>query len=237
MVNFAMKTWLMRRYIYLILVVLTFRPGITATAQNSFSFDSVAPVSFITDFNDSISFTGELLYYNDTLGVPIPYVGNVHFYMLSDSMINAGQPPVVFDSLVNASVPAGGLLVSLTMGIDTAYFRSGPNVIIVWPGYNDVLARDSTQIAVEVTGYLGLDNSAGHGVILYPNPAAQQICIAGLTDFPVRIRITTLSGTVVHEQMISNNIPVPVEQLPPGMYIAQLLLPDGAVKKFRLIKR
>ena len=76
------------------------------------------------------------------------------------------------------------------------------------------------NIAV-LNGYAGLNETSANSVVMYPNPATDQVQLSWTSETPEQLKLTDLSGKIVIEmnQLSNQNVLLDVSSLAPGVYI------------------
>ena len=162
-----------------------------------------------------------------------PYQGPLQIALMRDS---------VFSYLYFSNNPAVAILPNDTLTFyttlngmsgfvfDSAVFRPGNNVVVVWPYTNQSMAVDSLTTTVYVDYATGVNEYAiDDGFKLYPNPFSTQLFFSGRYATEIdRVRILTLEGLIVYDnKMVSNSFYT--YSLPQGCYLLKAETKD---KKF-----
>ena len=115
-----------------------------------------------------------------------------------------------------------------TTGIDAPYSLHSTAMIFETSDYLLIATggsgcnSDTAEVHIVITGEeppVGIDEVAGEGVRVYPNPAGDVIHIDG-TDVQ-RVEVFTIEGRKVYEQnfhAVSGTVDIPTDDLPAGVY-------------------
>lgn len=144
------------------------------------------------------------------------------FYQVnSDSGTVRINPPASPISVSSCSNSGQQLLVAWT---------NEPTGIIYYKLVNDVTGFKPTDIPV-------VQEEEGHLLTLYPNPATEQLTVNGLTAV-MHYKITGIAGRELTSGTITQAHPVvDIHVLSPGMYVLNLMTPDGRSQKMKFVKK
>lgn len=125
------------------------------------------------------------------------------------------QTPYAIADIKKLSFASGNMIVNKENGNTTAYALAG----LLYLNFGNGIYAGIPPIGVE-------RNSA---ITLYPNPVNDQLHIQyeSVTPEDIQLKITDIQGRLVLQQSISihsgtNEISIPVEQLPQGLYLCGL---------------
>lgn len=227
-------------YALIFLFFFSYKGQVCAQTTAILSLDSAISYFFITSINDTIIIQGKLSAH-DTLGQNISYQGTVDFWMISDSMASTLVSPRNFFS-APYSIDTTGLWVSLPLDIRPDEMRSGPNVIIVWPGYatHDTNMRDALTINAEVNGYLNLPEITDPERPPYPNPTPDELYLVPLEQEQLTISIYDLYGKQLKNIVLQPNghpIKLSLLELPAGAYTLQISNKKGQSTHYKILKK
>lgn len=105
-----------------------------------------------------------------------------------------------------------------------AQFRTGDNVVVVWPSVNNAVAGDSLFLNVFIPDPNSItENELGSNVLIFPNPAKNVLTVGfnSPENAVEQVRIHTING-----QLLINHVgtgPVDVSQLPRGVYLLEVV--------------
>jgi hypothetical protein len=171
-------------------------------------FTSTLSITSITQLEpiimfDSTDFSINLTATDSIGGGPDTILGDLLYYYLTDSMINAGAPARVINESP-ANVLIGFTFTdTLTIDIRPDEIRTTPvNLIILWPAILNPAVADSVSdtILVQLDGFLGLkpDPVIENRQIIFPSPALQYIYIRPEElGYIKEIEIFTLQGQLI----------------------------------------
>jgi hypothetical protein len=135
---------------------------------------------------------------------------------------------------VHLSQPGGYLF-------DSAVFKPGNNVVVVWPFTTQTAAIDTFQTVVYFNnlGTQGLnDPKPIPGLAVYPNPAQAETYIYSPTSGLERVRILDAYGreisTIPGNRQHKMNLPL--EGLPAGIYLLEIFGTAGDKSIYRILR-
>ena len=146
-------------------------------------------------------------------------------------------PPAVTDSFTTISANVSGLLPNTTY-----HFRVKSKSYNGTVYYRRHHGPDNTFTTSQASG-TG-ENIGGKPINLFPNPvprgSALLITFGNKERMPEKFSLLTADGKVLHpETLMVASGPgkglVPMPQLPPGLYLLQLIGPEGKIRRERLI--
>ena len=171
-----------------------------------------------------------------------PYQGPLQIGLVSDSAFTylyfSSNPTVVIlpnDTLTfytNLNGAQGFVF-------DSSVFRSGNNVVVVWPySSQSFVTVDSLTTNVYVRYPTGFrDISFDKGVSLYPNPFENEINLTGAQIIDIeRVRIFTLQGVKVVDGKFTNKRML-LDWLKPGCYLLDAEIKNGQHLYRKIIKK
>ncbi|MDZ4759281.1 MAG: M4 family metallopeptidase [Bacteroidota bacterium] len=101
--------------------------------------------------------------------------------------------------------------------------------------YNNC-GSDFSLFDVNVNQKLGLELTPKQSIIeLWPNPTSNELYLKGI-NVPSKINIIDVQGKIVKTQIIYNNQVIMVENLPAGIYMAQIFLENMKVVNLKFVK-
>jgi hypothetical protein len=113
------------------------------------------------------------------------------------------------------------------------YTYSTGGLYIVCLATTDSCGTDTTCQEVYISG-IGLDENSQKVFAVYPNPAVDVVQIQGEFQSGVLVQLYSLSGSMILEQEVKNEI-LDIAELPSGVYVLKVLL-DGIEEVHRLVK-
>jgi hypothetical protein len=174
--------------------------------------------------------------------------GDLFYYYLTDSMMNAGAPPRAINDDTNSITINGAILDTVHVDIRPDEVRTTPvNLIILWPALhgpftNELTDTDSVAIYVGFDGYAGLPpmpEQHKHHVI-FPCPAIQYLFIRQEELHLIRqIRILSMDGRVIasYESNEFSSGFINVDTLPAGNYFVEINYSDKEAVRTKIQKR
>ncbi len=160
------------------------------------------------------------------------YIGQL--YVKFDASDTAAQVFLAQDSflLSNGALvtipPHDSVVFSILDSItfDTAHYRLGSNVVIVWPATsNGLLKFNPYSTCVTLFGTLGIKdfNDLSSTFVVGSNPAGNKIrLLSAIQKITERVRIYDSIGRMVYNEKMKTDT-IPVEFLKPGMYILEIV--------------
>lgn len=224
-------------------ILCFFLPGLL-TAQYKIYLTAADAVPGDYTYTDSVQINTQVLITTNT-DIPVDAIGNVRYYIQTDSMFLSSQPPRLIDhSVSDVFVSAStGYADFFKLDLQPYEMRSGPiNVVIVWPSFvstsfpiSDSLFR---LVNVALISTVSLDPVAStiyHQLKPFPNPTT------GLLQFPdeaktniQHLRISDVSGTVWKEQQSAI---INLQDLPNGIYWIHVFWNNGNTSFYPVIKK
>ena len=135
---------------------------------------------------------------------------------------------------VHLSQPGGYLF-------DSAVFKPGNNVVVVWPFTTQTAAIDTFQTIVYFNnlGTQGLnDPKPIPGLSIYPNPAQAETYIYSPTSGLERVRILDAFGREINTVPGNrqHKLSLPLEGLPAGIYLLEIFGTAGDKSIYRIMR-
>ena len=169
----------------------------------------------------------------------------------NDGIISQDTLYMIFSGTSSASPAVAGVAVLYLQKNPTATNRDIKQAIINCPkrdyftgnnlpdnswGYGKLDAYDALLCTNQTTGIT--TNRAGESVLVYPNPAQQQIYfILNNSGTDVVIQVYSLLGqSVLTAHTTANNVNVPVEQLNDGLYLYKIVRNNQVIAEGKFIK-
>lgn len=173
------------------------------------------------------------------------YTGNITLEIYNDSTGAGG-----FDSIVKVdsayiqavTISAGGSLpYSDSINIDTSYFRSGINTVVIWPVASDASVfptLDTIRYNIFVVHPLNNKTLLNiDKITLFPNPFGSLIWFKGIDKNSIeQVRILNLLGEEILQSQIKETSPLDLSELTKGIYFIKLQLKDGKQIIIKTIK-
>lgn len=230
----------------MILAFFAFQQVKAQTATKILSIDSISQLEPII-MNDTVDFL-VLVSINDTSFVNNDTItGDLFYYYQTDSMINAGAPPRIFNQYIANETISGSFFDTISIDIFQNEIRTSPpvNLIILWPAIitTNPEVIDSTQIELEVyfEGYLHTPhaNDNDEYKVIFPIPASQYIYVRPEEiQFIRQIHLLTVDGKIVgtkQAEEISSGL-ISIDHLPTGTYFVQIEYRNGEIIQSKMIK-
>lgn len=206
----------------------------SAISQNYLGMSQTNQGSFITPhyFNQTDSLHLYVVNYGNS-----NFTGNLSIICAYVDSSNGANTLVPFDSTYfqQAVIPAND---SAAFDIDIIYspnnFRRGNNVVVIWPVTSNSAysIRDTLNYAVNVDGYLNLKDIKENRILVFPNPATEEIIIT--QAIVKQVRIFDLSGNLVYN---GNNNRIPLTGFSKGAYVMEIVDNEGKVSRQKFIKQ
>lgn len=153
--------------------------------------------------------------------------------IITDGSI-VGKPNYSGTSIILA--PLETKLGLFTVQIQASYFIVGPDIIIVWPiASADIL--DSARVLINIKAVVGINEEESDKLLLRQNGDRLFIQLdnseTGLQD----VRIYSISGQLMVEQLLhKDNNTIPIENLPRGIYVAEIKLRNGDLRRLKWVR-
>jgi len=116
------------------------------------------------------------------------------------------------------------------------YFKAGPDIIIVWP-VASVAVVDSARAPIQIANALGLEEQGGNEIQLFV--ANEQLFVrkSGQENALQYVRIYAVSGALIEQHSLhAMNNTIPLQQLPSGMYIVEMVSGNSIMKRIKFLK-
>ncbi|MEM0998985.1 MAG: hypothetical protein AAGN35_18140 [Bacteroidota bacterium] len=156
------------------------------------------------------------------------------------AQVGGGTPFSLFSTSME-TIPAGipGKSYTLTDTVTLARYGGGINIVVVWPTAPNFVTLDTAfgELTVLPTSVIDpqLDR---YPLRIYPNPTARAVRIR--TQFPPVLveetRLCDQQGRVLFRQ---DGVPIDVslEGMTGGLYFLEIQLMNGALRRFKILKR
>ena len=219
----------MKKLFYTILIIVLFpAAGVYAQAQlgadtASFTFPDTVVIGNYYNFTIKVNNVGDQT-----------YTGPVHIQLKTDSML---QAVTAYSDSVTISPNAGISFDINNYQIDHQNFRTGKNVVVIWPASTvatfNVITKD--VFALFPTGINENGKSQNENVIISPNPASNEISISyKLSKNNIEhVRIFDILGNEIYDH--SGDIhTINIRDYDQGLYFIEFRFKDGdrLMKKF-----
>ncbi|HEV7230323.1 MAG TPA: T9SS type A sorting domain-containing protein [Bacteroidia bacterium] len=216
-------------------------PSLGSYAQSSLTFTPHS-ISHLQDtVQEQSTVTDTVTLYNNG---PAAFSGVISFSTGLDSLPGGPGQNIIDTAAVFTNIPVNS---SASFGITRTYltpntsppgrFRTGNNVIVVWPVYRT--GSGTTIDTVKGTVFV-YKKEKPHKISfdglfdLYPNPSFSSITIVPKTGFLLSATlIYGMDGTLV--RTLGSETRVCLSDLPKGMYLIELLFQDGSVGRQKLV--
>jgi hypothetical protein len=138
---------------------------------------------------------------------------------------------------VNNFGPGDSLWISYMEHYVPQNFRIGATVVVIWPISISATTIDSVSYTVELQSGMNVIEVKGESkTAIYPNPSKDRITIdTGTGNEVEQVRIMNTSGQMLLGRIGPGGIDI--SGLKPGAYVVQVLLDDGSLKTYRIIKQ
>lgn len=115
-------------------------------------------------------------------------------------------------------------------------FVVGPDIIIVWPIASAIIF-DSAQAPINIQGPLGIEEDESGSPQFLQTEDAIFIQLQGSKVALQGVRIFNLNGQLlIHQQLQEGNNSIPTENLPLGVYVAEIEMTNGKAKRVKWVK-
>ncbi|MGD1846676.1 MAG: T9SS type A sorting domain-containing protein [Salibacteraceae bacterium] len=136
-----------------------------------------------------------------------------------------------------ALLPQSDITLNLSTPVATPSFSIGGNGVVIWPAAPDVDFADTVQKTIIIEEATGLSDlwQGSNRMVVFPNPSRNWISwsIDGQTKVAERVRIFSLNGQVIEEQL--NVSQVSLKSIPSGVYFLEIQVDATRVATYRII--
>lgn len=136
--------------------------------------------------------------------------------------------------------PGDSALVSHTQVFDSANFRIGATVVVIWPAAVNANTQNSASYTVYIQGTMSLLEVAQPGKAnIYPNPASDRLTISppeGETGIQVeQVRLYDATGRFLQSRQGAGTLDI--GGLAGGAYLLEVVLTNNTKAVYRVIKQ
>lgn len=222
-------------YILALLIVIGVGMPSTTFAQAKLGLYTTSVSNSTPNLNDQISIFTKLKNTSTT----DTFSGVINFLLANkDSIITnlsvVGKPPFTGTSITLAPLEEKAAL--FTVQLLPTYFKTGPDIIIVWP-VASVAIVDSARAPIQITNALGLEEQGGNEFQLFV--ANEQLFVrkSGQENALQYVRIYTVSGALIEQHLLNAaNNTIPLQHLPDGVYIVEMGSGNTIMKRIKFLK-
>jgi hypothetical protein len=222
-------------YILALLIVIGVGMPSTTFAQAKLGLYTTSVSNSTPNLNDQISIFTKLKNTSTT----DTFSGVINFLLANkDSIITnlsvVGKPPFTGTSITLAPLEEKAAL--FTVQLLPTYFKAGPDIIIVWP-VASVAVVDSARAPIQIANALGLEEQGGNEIQLFV--ANEQLFVrkSGQENALQYVRIYAVSGALIEQHSLhAMNNTIPLQQLPSGMYIVEMVSGNSIMKRIKFLK-
>ena len=223
------------RYILVLLFITGMGMPSTSYAQAKLGLYTTSVSNSTPNLGDQISIFTKLRNTSTT----DTFSGVINFLLANkDSIITnlsvVGKPPFTGTSITLAPLEEKAAL--FTVQLLPTYFKAGPDIIIVWP-VASVAIVDSARAPIQIVNALGLDELSGNEIQLFV--ANEQLFIrkSSQQNALQYVRIYAVSGALIEQHSLhATNNTIPLQQLPSGMYIVEMVSGNTIMKRIKFLK-
>ena len=179
--------------------------------------------------------------YGDTFNVGFRIYNNglTNFNGPVTMQMRTGQGIFQLGDSATLSIPSQtSAVISAFDTLTFARYGGGVAIIVIWPTSPNFMNTDSLKDSIRILS-MGIENGteADFGVMIFPNPTADQLFFRGQSGIPVRETVlTNMAGQVIlRRQGLPRELSL--EDLPTGYYFLRLIAPSGAVATFKVSRR
>jgi hypothetical protein len=219
-----------------------FNPEATCDAGNCLSICSGCTDSNALNFNADASFNdGSCVYQMEspTLGINVETIVEENEYYVIASVLNLGNGAPYIFSAQNSDLMT---VINSNGQYVLGPFPCGEAVVVTL--HSTTLGMMQTMESNPLNGNCLLSTSEGEikgeqSILLYPNPAENEITIAGINESFMKLTIMDLTGRIVFEQQnyFQQNVSLDVSDLVPGMYLLSIQTADDMISETFVVKR
>ncbi|MFM2285969.1 MAG: hypothetical protein RLZZ543_1466 [Bacteroidota bacterium] len=192
--------------------------------SDSLELNSIADVSFnVVNTSDSTSI-----------------LGNMKLNFMNETSQSATFPLGGFDAM-QFFAPQQERTFSTTIPVTPQFFLEGGNTVVIWPSFvgQPVQSADSIRLSIYVFNINGIDKDKNEAAAyLVPNPMKSMLSIQtiGKAPLPEYIVVRELSGRLLMKHSLMGNGQVSISQVPAGIYLLEMHLPDGNFITQRIVR-
>jgi len=129
-----------------------------------------------------------------------------------------------------------------TVMVSLTNFHLGSNIIVVWPTGSNFITYDSAYIHTyvnEVTTGIKEEANYSTGIVLFPNPATDQLLISSASQVPIeQVSVSDASGNeiFVTKNYKQGNYTINTGSYKPGVYFIGFIFEDGSRINRKFVK-
>lgn len=223
------------RYILVLLFIIGMGMPSTLYAQAKLGLYTTSVSNSTPNLGDQISIFTKLRNTSTT----DTFSGVINFLLANkDSIITnlsvVGKPPFTGTSITLAPLEEKAAL--FTVQLLPTYFKTGPDIIIVWP-VASVAIVDSARAPIQIANVLGLEEQVEQEILLYATND-QLFVRKSSTEIELQyVRIYAISGQLIEQHILtSQNTTIPLQHLPEGVYVVEMTSGNKLLKRLKWVK-
>jgi len=214
---------------------------------DSVNYDQDNPI-----LNGSIDTVITYIHLTDSADAPVAGVGNIRYWVVSDTMITLSILPKLIDyTSTYETIPIIGKMDTLAIPLDSLVLRTGPaNVIIIWPALInptiDIIDSGFAVINLYTYSDIGIQEEPiqKFGSTVFPNPSEGIQLVMFNSKYTQEIQQITVTNTIGQTMSIrefangesSHGFVLPTENLQSGIYHIHILYKDRKREVVKFIK-
>jgi hypothetical protein len=131
---------------------------------------------------------------------------------------------------------------NIVIPITPQFFLEGGNTVVIWPSLigQPVISEDSIRFDLFVYQVNGLNTEKTNDLAAYliPNPIRSRLSVQaiGKAPMPESIALRELTGRPLLISRLSESGHLDLRELPAGIYLLEMHLPDGKIITRRIVK-
>lgn len=229
-----------RKYICLLSLSIVFLSvHFSGKAQTTIGMSTVGPLNYSDTVTagavDSFSVwvkNVSATVFNDTLTLISAVRDDVNPSVLNIVSTYNSFSPVLINTNDSISISLVGVYT-----LDTNNYRTGINVIVIWPVAQSAATADSLEFSVYILDDNGIDElDLKQFINTFPNPSTDYITIENNSKISIEeVRIYDISGCLL--EIIKNSSVINTEKWTAGMYLVDIWLENHQKHSVRVIKQ